>query len=609
MTNLFTIFLQKPDSEAGLREPEHASRIAKAITRSMALGVASILACSVAIGAAPDSDEKAQAQWREGMINSETPGGGCFHASFPSTLWEAVPCRAVQSHTHPIPRLANSGEPQTTGNSNDYALVSPGGLISKTVGSFPAVTGVTSESNVGVRLFGYGGELGSNEYSLQLNTNANARTSACSGGAPECTVWQQFIYATDPYPLAGHYASVFMQYWLINYGASGARCPGGYMAYGNSCYMNSAGVEAPDVPIAGLGNLKLTGSAVPGGYDTVIFANGAQAYSASAFDEVLQIATVWQESEFNVLGDFDGSEAVFSPGAAITVNVAAQYGSIDPPACPSNAGTTGESNNLTLGPCAIEGGLVPGGAIQFTESSPSDTLVPGETIAPGQFIVSQSGHFELVLQTNGDLVLYELPNMLALWTSGTQGENIATCIMQTDGNLVLYSPTGSPIWASNTNGNPGSRLVAQSDGNVVIYRSNNTPVWASNTVVPTGPTATGSTMTAGQVLYPGQSIKSPHGRFELLQQTDGDLVLHDLLWGLSLWASGTYGEPVAVCIMQTDGNLVQYAAGTRPLWASNTSGNPGAYLSVQDDGNVVIYRSNGTAAWATNTQWATNTTE
>ena len=99
-------------------------------------------------------------------------------------------------HTHPIPRRARSGGPENVGNGNDYALVADG-LISQTVGSFPSVIGVISESSVGVPAFGDGGILGPNEYTLQINTNANLGTSACSGGAATCSVWQQFIYATD----------------------------------------------------------------------------------------------------------------------------------------------------------------------------------------------------------------------------------------------------------------------------------------------------------------------------------------------------------------------------------------------------------------------------
>ena len=230
-----------------------------------------------------------------------------------------------------------------------------------------------------------------------------------------------------------------------------------------------------------------------------------------------------------------------------------------------------------------------------------DTMHPGETLGRNQSITSASGRFEFILQADGNLVLYEMPGGVPLWASGTNGKNVAVCIMQADGNLVLYSPSGDAVWASNTNGNPGSRLVMQNDGNAVIYRPNNTPVWATNTVVPSGPTATGSAMTAGQMLYAGQSIQSASGRFQFIMQADGNLVLYEMPGRVPLWASGTNGKRVAVCAMQGDGNLVLYEAGPHADWASNTNGNPGSRLVVQDDGNVVIYRTNNTAAWATNT--------
>ena len=53
------------------------------------------------------------------------------------------------------------------------------GLITASTGSF-ATTGVKTEKSVGVPLFGGGGILGPNEYSLQINTNANLTTSACA---------------------------------------------------------------------------------------------------------------------------------------------------------------------------------------------------------------------------------------------------------------------------------------------------------------------------------------------------------------------------------------------------------------------------------------------
>jgi hypothetical protein len=319
------------------------------------------------------SEELAHSQWRETIINIKTPSEGCFQATFPSTLWEQVLCSTARSHTHPFPRRAKAGQPQTIGNGNDYVLVS-NGSINQTTGDFPAVGGVTSESSVAVPALGGDGILGANEYSLQLNTNANETTAACSGGASECTVWQQFVYATD-YAGPGE-AAVFMEYWLANYGANGANCPTGYatftprpgvaVLYAKSCWKNSSYLPVPDVPITGLENLKLTGAVATGGNDTVTFANGTQAYSVTAPDSVLGIGTVWYQSEFNVFGDAGGSEAVFNTGTEIVVNVAEQYGATAAPTCELNDGTTAETNNLNLSPCETAGGATP--AIQFTES-------------------------------------------------------------------------------------------------------------------------------------------------------------------------------------------------------------------------------------------------
>jgi hypothetical protein len=141
----------------------------------------------------------------------------------------------------------------------------------------------------------------------------------------------------------------------------------------SNCVQNSASVTAPDVPITGLGNLKLTASVVSGGNDTVTFMNGTKAYSVSAPDSVLNIATVWNQSEFNVIGNAGGSEAVFNTGSVITVNAAAQYGSTTAPTCAAGAGTTGETNNLNLLPCTATGGATP--SVQFIESLLSDPTI------------------------------------------------------------------------------------------------------------------------------------------------------------------------------------------------------------------------------------------
>ncbi|MFJ9690852.1 hypothetical protein [Kitasatospora sp. NPDC101183] len=81
---------------------------------------------------------------------------------------------------------------------------------------------------------------------------------------------------------------------------------------------------------------------------------------------------------------------------------------------------------------------------------------------------------------------------------------------QTDGNLVIYTPSGAPRWATNTFDST-SHLVMQTDGNLVIHAAGGAPVWASNTYAP------------GAVAH---------------FQTDGNLVIYGPNNGPALWASG-----------------------------------------------------------------------
>ena len=180
------------------------------------------------------------------------------------------------------------------------------------------------------------------------------------------------------------------------------------------------------------------------------------------------------------------------------------------------------------------------------------------------------------------------------------GRPIGFCIMQGDGNLVIYSNSNEPIWSSGTWQYPGSHLVIQDDGNVVIYRPGGTGIWSTDTWLPSGPAAQGDAP-PGRVLNPNQSITSANGRYSFVYQGDCNLVLYGP--GGHLWASNTAGKPVGICIMQGDGNLVIYIRdkGLTPIWSSKTPQHPGSALWAQDDGNVVIYSPSGTALWATNT--------
>lgn len=302
------------------------------------------------------------ASWREAIMQTQVPAEGCYQVSFPSTVWEPVECKEAHPNLHPHPVFRDMVGGQVTGNGHDY-VAEAAGLISKTLGTFPKVTGVTSEKSVGVPAFGDGGILGPNEYTLQINSNFTGTTSACAGHEG-CTVWQQFIYSPD-YETKGE-AAVFIQYWLIGWGSSA--CPRSFAsAGGGDCYKNSSFVAAPDMKITSLAGLSLSGAAAAGSNDTVVFNNGTKAYSVNASDSVLDISTVWKESEFNIVGNAGGSRADFNTGSSITVKVALTDGSTLAPTCVANAGSTGETNNLNLGTCSATGGATPD--IQFIESN------------------------------------------------------------------------------------------------------------------------------------------------------------------------------------------------------------------------------------------------
>src|SRR5258708_7943678 len=111
-----------------------------------------------------------------------------------------------------------------------------------------------------------------------------------------------------------------------------------------------------------------------------------------------------------------------------------------------------------------------------------NSLQPGQQLNANDQLTSNNGLIYLVMQSDGNLVLYRTQFGRALWASNTWGQPVNHVIMQSDGNLVAYSSGGQSYWSTGTSGHPGAFLLLQDDGNLVIYDSKNSPLWASNTV-------------------------------------------------------------------------------------------------------------------------------
>lgn len=95
-----------------------------------------------------------------------------------------------------------------------------------------------------------------------------------------------------------------------------------------------------------------------------------------------------------------------------------------------------------------------------------------------------------------------------------------------------------------------------------------------------------NTLAPNEILQPDGRLISTNGRYVLLMQLDGNLVLYRA-GGDAIWASGTDGHPMATLGMQSDGNAVIYHDGVA-VWASATDGHRGAHLTVCDDGRLAV---------------------
>ncbi len=231
-------------------------------------------------------------------------------------------------------------------------------------------------------------------------------------------------------------------------------------------------------------------------------------------------------------------------------------------------------------------------------NSSDTTMVPGQTITPGQYIISPDTQSVLVLQKNGNLVQYN--DFETYWTSSTSGTSASRLVMQTDGNLVLYDQSGKALWDSQTQNNPGAWLNLQPDGNLVIYSASNQPLWSTSAINNPNNLSYVNTTMQDSYMFAGQSLYTANRTYRLVLQTDGNLVLYDQS-GKALWATGTNGIPPGFLALQPDGNLVLYSQDGRPIWYTKTAGYSGDSLVIQQDGNLVLYSQYQTPLWDTQT--------
>ncbi|MDR1032766.1 MAG: hypothetical protein LBL84_01995 [Candidatus Nomurabacteria bacterium] len=202
-----------------------------------------------------------------------------------------------------------------------------------------------------------------------------------------------------------------------------------------------------------------------------------------------------------------------------------------------------------------------------------DTLAKGSSLQAGKCLRSANKEYKLLLQNDGNLVLYSASGT-ALWHTYTYGKGGGDVKLQNDGNLVIYTIARKALWHTSTYNQGTSRLKVQSDGNLVLYKN-------------AGGAATWHTNTWSQ------------GTSYLKMQNDGNLVLYKNTGGAATWHTNTWG--------QTAQSAEQFTCAKTGTLAANTSLESGETLCspsklfglvMQADGNLVLYTYATKATWS-----------
>jgi hypothetical protein len=233
--------------------------------------------------------------------------------------------------------------------------------------------------------------------------------------------------------------------------------------------------------------------------------------------------------------------------------------------------------------------------IPFTQNGAS-LLPPRQAMSAGQYLLSPSGSYKLLLQPDGNLAIYDLTTGAAVWVANAS-QPYSNTVAPTGDALNFYvsnsaflndplngrqwiAPTGltdEALWTR-------THVSLQNDSNLVILDIQ--ALWASNTSIPFTPGATEARVVNPNVAMQVDAVY-PAGSYKLIFQGDGNLVVYDQNM-TPTWFSGTANVGATQAVMQGDGNFVISNAAGQPIWYTGTGGFPGAYAQIQNNGNFVI---------------------
>ena len=112
--------------------------------------------------------------------------------------------------------------------------------------------------------------------------------------------------------------------------------------------------------------------------------------------------------------------------------------------------------------------------------STAGLLVAGEGLYPDEALYSADGYLLAFQNSDGNLVIYQLPEWNAPWATGVVKPESwpGVLVMQGDGNLVIYDTAGEPVWDSGTWNHLGAYFVLESGVGTIYDASGQSVLWS-----------------------------------------------------------------------------------------------------------------------------------
>ncbi|HYE15940.1 MAG TPA: hypothetical protein VD968_15970 [Pyrinomonadaceae bacterium] len=228
-----------------------------------------------------------------------------------------------------------------------------------------------------------------------------------------------------------------------------------------------------------------------------------------------------------------------------------------------------------------------------------NAMEPGESLAPGEELVSHNQRYALRYLANGNLELFDRDRKRVLWETHTANRGAWRCVMQKDDGLfAVYAKEKEAVWSTNRRGSlfAGSRLVLR-DGFFEVIDREGDPVYDTRWLLRREQE---NALGPDEFLAPGERLVSQNRRYELRYLHNGNLELYDGVDNKVCWHSGTAGTGAWRCVMQRrNGQFVVYAKEQAPVWATKPDNSKFAdsTLTLLDDGTLRLGTPENNIYW------------